>query len=263
MADVKALLFDIGEVVTTEQWHLLDAVEAQTGRTLVGRGPLDPDGDPVWQRYLTGEISFLTYWAEYAAVNGYDDWRQLFRDFPLDGDNFVHPEADRLIRDAQAAGLKIGALTNDGVGINGREFFDSMEEKISEVFHPDMTPQEMKAVLIQAQRTYAVDAPDGVTDGSIADEIHEIHKILHAAVTRKQEIHGRLESLTAAMKVRAAKAGYAVDSPDGEDDGHVQEEQHEVDRLINESSPASASKKQPVSGKDDMSKKRASDPEHW
>ena len=126
MADVKALLFDIGEVVTTEQWHLLDAVEAQTGRTLVGRGPLDPDGDPVWQRYLTGEISFLTYWAEYAAVNGYDDWRQLFRDFPLDGDNFVHPEADRLIRDAQAAGLKIGALTNDGVGINGREFFDSI-----------------------------------------------------------------------------------------------------------------------------------------
>ena len=144
-----------------------------------------------------------------------------------------------------------------------REFFDSMEEKISEAFHPDMTPQEMKAVLIQAQRTYAVDAPDGVTDGSIADEIHEIHKMLDAAVTRKQEIHGRLESLTAAMKVRAAKAGYAVDSPDGEDDGHVQEEQHEVDRLINESSPASASKKQPVSGKDDMIKKRASDPEHW
>ena len=79
MADVKALLFDIGEVVTTEQWHLLDAVEHRTGRTLVGRGPLDPAGDPVWQRYLVGELSFLGYWAEYATANGYDDWRQLFR----------------------------------------------------------------------------------------------------------------------------------------------------------------------------------------
>jgi ketosteroid isomerase-like protein len=31
-----------------------------------------------------------------------------------------------LINDAQAAGIKVGALTNDGVGINGRAFFDSI-----------------------------------------------------------------------------------------------------------------------------------------
>lgn len=126
MADVKALLFDIGEVVTTEQWHLLDAAEERTGRTIVGRGPLDPDGDPVWRRYLAGELSFTGYWSEFATANGYDDWRQLFRDLPLDGDNFVHPEAARLIADARAVGLRIGALTNDGVGINGRQFFDSI-----------------------------------------------------------------------------------------------------------------------------------------
>ena len=125
---VTALLFDIGDVVSTEPWHLLDDVERQTGRTLVGRGPLDPAGDPVWQRYLSGELSYTGYWAEYALVNGYDDWRMLYRDLPFDHDpdGFVHPEAARLIRDAQAAGLKIGALTNDGVGINGREFFDSI-----------------------------------------------------------------------------------------------------------------------------------------
>lgn len=125
-ATVKALLFDIGEVVTIEQWHMFDGVEHRLGRTIVGRGPLDPAGDPVWQRYLAGELSFTGYWAEFAIANGFEDWRALFRELPLGPDNFVHPEAERLIRDAQLAGLKIGALTNDGVGINGRAFFESI-----------------------------------------------------------------------------------------------------------------------------------------
>lgn len=124
MADVKALLFDIGEVVSNEQWHLFDEMERRIGRPISGRGPLDPAGDPLWQRYLAGELSFTGYWAEFAIANGFDDWRALFRAMPFDDpDAFVHPEAERLIRDAQAAGLKIGALTNDGVGINGRGFF--------------------------------------------------------------------------------------------------------------------------------------------
>ena len=128
MPDVKALLFDIGEVVSPEQWYLLDRVEERTGRRLVGRGPIDPAGDLLWQRYLRGELSFTGYWAEYALANGYDDWRALFRQLPFDEDpdSFVHPEAASLIREAQRAGLKIGALTNDGVGINGRGFFDSI-----------------------------------------------------------------------------------------------------------------------------------------
>lgn len=128
MADVKALLFDIGEVVSNEQWHLFDAVERRIGRPISGRGPLDPAGDPLWQRYLAGDLSFTGYWADFAIANGFEDWRALFRAIPFDDDpgSFVHPEADRLIRDAQAAGLKIGALTNDGVGINGRGFFDGI-----------------------------------------------------------------------------------------------------------------------------------------
>lgn len=128
MTGVKALLFDIGEVVSNEQWHLFDAVERRIGRPISGRGPLDPAGDPLWQRYLAGELSFTGYWAEFAMANGFDDWRALFRSIPFDDDpdSFVHPEAELLIRDAQAAGVKIGALTNDGVGINGRGFFDTI-----------------------------------------------------------------------------------------------------------------------------------------
>lgn len=128
MPKLKAILFDIGEVVSPDQWEHLDAIERRTGRTLVGRGPRDPDGDPLWQRYLAGELSFTGYWVEYAAANGYDDWRQLFRETTphTPGDAFVHPAAASLIADARAAGVKLGALTNDGVGISGRSFFDSV-----------------------------------------------------------------------------------------------------------------------------------------
>ena len=128
MSEYRALLFDIGEVVSCEQWAMLDEMETRTGRTIVGRGPLDPSSDPIWQRYLVGELSFTGYWAEFALANGYGDWRALFRDLPFgeDGDGFVHPEAAALIADAQAAGMKIGGLTNDGVGINGRGFFDTI-----------------------------------------------------------------------------------------------------------------------------------------
>ena len=123
-----ALLFDIGEVVSAAQWQFLDAVAERTGRTLRGRGPHDPANDPLWQQYLRGDLSYTGYWYAYAAAAGYDDWRQLFRDFAPDmvGDDFVHPDAADLIRDARGAGLKLGALTNDGVGINGREFFSTV-----------------------------------------------------------------------------------------------------------------------------------------
>jgi FMN phosphatase YigB (HAD superfamily) len=124
----RALLFDIGEVISPEQWATFDDIERATGRVIVGRGPMDPEGDPLWQRYLRGELSFTGYWYEFAQFNGYDDWRQLFRDTSsvTPGDRFVHPAAAALISDARQAGLLLGALTNDGVGIAGRAWFDSV-----------------------------------------------------------------------------------------------------------------------------------------
>ena len=141
-----------------------------------------------------------------------------------------------------------------------REFFDSMEEKIEEIFNPEITPHEQKSLLAQARRTYAVDSPDGTSDGTVADEIQEIHKILDQAVSRKREIHARIDNLTEIMRARVA-AAYAVDSPDGEDDGHIQEELQEVDRIIRDSA---LHEEKPLSDADkEMRKKRASDPEHW
>jgi len=124
-----ALLLDIGDVISAPVWDQLDELEQRLGRTIAGRGPLDSDGDELWQRLQRGELSYYDYWREFAAANGYDDWRVLFRDLALHlPHRFGDEDAYALMADARAAGLKVGVLTNDGVGIAGHDFFASLPE---------------------------------------------------------------------------------------------------------------------------------------
>lgn len=128
-AQIEALLLDIGDVISAPVWDQFDELEKVLGRRFVGRGPLDPDGDPLWQRHLAGELSFYEYWIAYAAANGYENWKLMFKEV---ADHLPHrfsdPEAIRLMNDAKAAGYKVAVLTNDGVGISGRAFFDTLPE---------------------------------------------------------------------------------------------------------------------------------------
>lgn len=129
MANYRALPFDIGEVVSAAPWPMLDELERVTGRTFAHRGPDDPDNDPIWQRYLAGELSYSQYWVEVATSAGYADWKDFYRDVgALPPQRFTDPDAAALIADAHRAGLLIGALTNDGASINGMEFFDTVPE---------------------------------------------------------------------------------------------------------------------------------------
>jgi putative hydrolase of the HAD superfamily len=124
----EALLLDIGDVITAPIWDQFDELEEATGRTLVGRGPGDPD-DELWLQHERGEIPFGDYWQQYAERHGFDDWRDLFREL---GTHLPHrfgdPDAYALMADAREAGYKVGVLTNDGVGINGAEFFAAIPE---------------------------------------------------------------------------------------------------------------------------------------
>jgi putative hydrolase of the HAD superfamily len=127
MARYRALLFDIGEVVSAAPWRALDQVAAATGRSFEHRGPDDPDHDPLWQRYLAGELSYVGYWAELATAAGYDDWKDLYRDVGrLPVEQYADPDAADLIAEVHAAGLKVGALTNEGAAINGMGFFETV-----------------------------------------------------------------------------------------------------------------------------------------
>jgi FMN phosphatase YigB (HAD superfamily)/ketosteroid isomerase-like protein len=125
---IEALLLDIGDVITAAPWKVLDAVECRTGRALLGRGALDPERDILWQAYLAGELSYMGYWSRYAIANGYTDWRALFRDCSeeMGIEGFAHPDAASFINDVRGAGFRLGVLTNDGVGIGGRDFLASV-----------------------------------------------------------------------------------------------------------------------------------------
>ncbi|HZB42742.1 MAG TPA: HAD-IA family hydrolase [Ilumatobacter sp.] len=123
-----ALLLDIGDVITAPVWSQFDELEQVIGRKLVGRGPDDPDDD-LWLEHQRGEITFLEYWEQYAERNGFADWRDLFRQLANHlPHRFGDPEAYALMADARAAGYKVGVLTNDGVAINGTDFFAGIPE---------------------------------------------------------------------------------------------------------------------------------------
>jgi len=124
-----ALLFDIGDVITAPIWDQLDELETHIGRSITGRGPLDPNGDATWRRYERGEIGWNEYWELFAARNGYADWRDLFRDLAVHiPHRFGDQAAYDLMAAAREAGYKVGVLTNDGVGIAGPDYFSSIAE---------------------------------------------------------------------------------------------------------------------------------------
>ncbi len=123
------LLLDIGDVIVNAPWEALDEFEAITGRRVPGRGPYSADDDPLWQARLAGELSYFGYWDALAKAAGFEDWRQFFRvvtDAVPQG--MFDDDALALMRDARAAGRRVGVLTNDGYLINGPEWFQSRPE---------------------------------------------------------------------------------------------------------------------------------------
>lgn len=122
------LLLDIGGVLL-DPWRALDAYTAATGTPLPGRGPLDPENDPLWQQCLAGELSFEEYWDRVAQAAGHLSWRAMFRSITeLVPDELFDPEAVALLRDARAAGRRVGVLSNDAYAIQTRAFFDGRPE---------------------------------------------------------------------------------------------------------------------------------------
>lgn len=124
-----ALLFDVGDVLMKSNWDMLDVLERHTGRRVPGRGPLDPDGDPDWVRYLDGGMTWGDYWKRKAVAGGYEGRFAMWRDICLHlGEAQFDPRALALVRDARAAGVLVGVLSNDLVAIGGREWVDTRPE---------------------------------------------------------------------------------------------------------------------------------------
>lgn len=132
----RGLLLDVGVVFFKSAWEIADDYERVRGLppgTVVGRGPLDPDGDERWQRYLAGEATEREYWLDFAAkaqANGapLDGHPTLMRAmFQTPSIEVTRPEAMDLVQRVMAAGLRVGILTNELMDFQGRMWVESQE----------------------------------------------------------------------------------------------------------------------------------------
>lgn len=132
----EGLLLDVGAVVVRTPFELHRVAEARYGLprgSLGWMGPYDPSSDPLWCSMQAGQLSELDYWHQRAEETerragrrgGLQDYIAMCFGGPQS--EFVRPEAEALVGDARAAGLKIGILTNETELMQGRAWIDRVD----------------------------------------------------------------------------------------------------------------------------------------
>ena len=119
----RALILDFGGVISRTLFETHDETERALGLaagTLTWRGPFDPLSDPLWQAMQRAELSERDYWLqrsrEVGALLGetWDAMETLVqRARGAEPDRIVRPETDALVREAQAAGIRLAILSNE------------------------------------------------------------------------------------------------------------------------------------------------------
>ncbi|MGH3940941.1 MAG: HAD-IA family hydrolase [Pseudonocardiaceae bacterium] len=116
------LLLDIGGPMIRLPFEFLDEIEHSYGLapgTITLRGPFGPGVDRLWRDRDTGLLSEREYWRLWVeeigkATQRSCDLGKFFATcYGLLGPEVVRGEATALAVDAQAAGFRVGALTND------------------------------------------------------------------------------------------------------------------------------------------------------
>lgn len=125
----EALLLDIGYVIIDLTWTAVDAYEKATGTGQPGREPIEQEGNARWRAHVAGAITADRYWGEVARSRGFDGMTGLFRALAaVVPDALFDPAAVALMRDARAAGRRVGVLSNDAYTFIGRDFFAGRPE---------------------------------------------------------------------------------------------------------------------------------------
>jgi putative hydrolase of the HAD superfamily len=119
----RALILDFGGVISRTPFETHDETERALGLpagTLTWRGPFDPHSDPLWQAMQRGELSERDYWLqrsrEVGALLGetWDAMETLVqRARGAEPERIVRPETAALVREAQAAGIRLAILSNE------------------------------------------------------------------------------------------------------------------------------------------------------
>lgn len=131
---VDSVIFDFGGPVTRTPFEMIREFERRRGlpeRTLDWRGPFDPDADAEWRKVLTGEMKERDYWRrraeEIARFTGGPGFRLMFDALYNDcAEAAVRPEAEQMLTDIKAAGLRTAILTNDMAMFHSPQFLASV-----------------------------------------------------------------------------------------------------------------------------------------
>lgn len=129
------MVFDFGGPVLLTPFEVRQVGERQLGLvpgTLSWTGPFDPESDEDWRQFQSGHINEREYWArrvaDFAAITGQPASMQVMCGYLYSGseDELVRPAARALIRDAKAAGIPVGVLTNDLTAFHDEQWLARM-----------------------------------------------------------------------------------------------------------------------------------------
>ena len=194
---LQALVLDVGGVVTRTlfETHALSerALGLEPG-TLDWRGPFDPASDPLWRAMQADEISERDYWRTRTRQVGQlvdEDWQDMStfvqRARGADPQAVVRPEAERAIRIAHEAGVRLAILSNELDLFYGKSFRErlpllSLFETIvdatyTKVLKPDRRAYAMvgEALKLPLSACVFVDDQKRNVDGAIAAGMLTVH----------------------------------------------------------------------------------------
>jgi putative hydrolase of the HAD superfamily len=130
------LLLDIGGVLHATGIHLVGRLaerEPAVRPVLERIGGIATDSDELWQQLLAGQVTERQYWAERAAELGaavgqtWDTRAMIGRLYQLPRQDWLRAEMMELVTEAKAAGLRVGALTNDLTDFHGPDWVNAQE----------------------------------------------------------------------------------------------------------------------------------------
>lgn len=128
---LSGLLLDIGGVVHNTGVRMVERLarrEPAMQPVIEEIGGIASDRDELWQRMLRRQVTERDYWAQRAAELGaavgetWDTRALMDRFYQLPEHEWLCAPTIELMTDATAAGLRVGALTNDMTAFHGPEW---------------------------------------------------------------------------------------------------------------------------------------------
>ena len=193
----QALVLDFGGVVTRTLFETHALTEQALGLepgTLDWRGPFEPESDALWRSMQADEISERDYWKTRTREVGQlvgEDWQDMStfvqRARGADPQAVVRPEAERAIRIAHTAGIKLAVLSNELDLFYGKSFRERLpllalfetivDATYTKILKPDTRAYAMvgEALQLPLNACVFVDDQKRNVDGAVAAGMPTVH----------------------------------------------------------------------------------------